>query len=56
MSRPNRERLGDILAACDSIAAYQVRQGVDDDIVFDAIRVRLIEIGEAVKDRGRQRY
>jgi uncharacterized protein with HEPN domain len=23
---------------------------VDDDIVFDAIRVRLIEIGEAVKD------
>jgi hypothetical protein len=23
---------------------------MDDDIVFDAIRVRLIEIGEAVKD------
>ena len=50
MSRPDRERLGDIQAACEAIAAYLAREGVDDDIVFDAIRVRLIEIGEAVKD------
>ena len=50
MSRPARERLGDIQAACEAIAAYRTREGVDDDIVFDAIRVRLIEIGEAVKD------
>jgi uncharacterized protein with HEPN domain len=50
LSRPDRERLADIRAACDAITAYVVREGVDDDIVFDAIRVRLIEIGEAVKD------
>jgi uncharacterized protein with HEPN domain len=36
--------------ACAAIADYLARDGADDDIVFDAIRVRLIEIGEAVKD------
>lgn len=50
MSRPDRERLRDILAACEAIASYVVREDVHEDIVFDAIRVRLIEIGEAVKD------
>lgn len=50
MSRPDHERLGDIQAACGAIADYLAREGADDDIVFDAIRVRLIEIGEAVKD------
>lgn len=50
MSRPDRERLRDIQAACVAIASYVSREDVGDDIVFDAIRVRLIEIGEAVKD------
>jgi uncharacterized protein with HEPN domain len=50
MSRPVRERLSDIQASCAAIADYLERAGVDNDIVFDAIRVRLIEIGEAVKD------
>lgn len=50
MSRPDRERLGDIQAACEAITAYLAREDIDDDIVFDAIRVCLIEIGEAVKD------
>ena len=50
MTRPARERLDDIQAACSAIADYLARDGADDDIVFDAIRVRLIEIGEAVKD------
>ena len=50
MSRPERERLTDVLAACDAITSYLDREGLDDDIRFDAIRVRLIEIGEAVKD------
>ena len=45
-----RERLADIQAASESIASYLEREGSDDDLVFDAIRVRLIEIGEAVKD------
>jgi uncharacterized protein with HEPN domain len=50
VKRPDRQRLGDIQVACAAISAYLARDGVDDDIVFDAIRVRLIEIGEAVKD------
>jgi uncharacterized protein with HEPN domain len=50
MSRPVRERLADIQAASKAIASYLDREGSDDDIVFDPIRVRLIEIGEAVKD------
>jgi uncharacterized protein with HEPN domain len=44
------ERLADIQASCAAIADYLARGGADEDIVFDAIRVRLIEIGEAVKD------
>ena len=40
MTRPTRERLGDIQAACAAIADYLTRDGADDDIVFDAIRVR----------------
>ena len=50
MSRPERERLADILAACEAIESYLTREALDDDVRFDAIRVRLIEIGEAVKD------
>jgi uncharacterized protein with HEPN domain len=50
MSRPVRERLGDVQAACAAIADYLARDNAANDIVFDAIRVRLIEIGEAVKD------
>jgi uncharacterized protein with HEPN domain len=50
VSRPAHDRLIDIRIACQAIANYAKRPDVDDDIVFDAIRVRLIEIGEAVKD------
>lgn len=42
-------RLEDIAAACDAISRYIRRADTDDEIVFDAIRIRLIEIGEAVK-------
>ena len=44
------DRLRDIAAACDAIRSHLGRADISDDIVFDAIRVRLIEIGEAVKD------
>jgi uncharacterized protein with HEPN domain len=49
VSRPSRARLEDILVACWIIADY-VSRAEDDGIVFDAIRIRLVEIGEAVKD------
>ncbi|MDQ3989069.1 MAG: DUF86 domain-containing protein [Actinomycetota bacterium] len=39
----------DILIAAAAIADYITRGGLDDGLVFDAVRVRLIEIGEAVK-------
>lgn len=49
MSRRPAQRLDDIIAAVDAIAAHLQRGRLDDGLVFDAIRVRLIEIGEAVK-------
>lgn len=50
MSRAPRSRLADILVACEAIAAHMARVDADDDLVFDAVRARLIEIGEAAKD------
>jgi uncharacterized protein with HEPN domain len=50
VSRRQRQRLDDILAAVDAIATHLERGDLSDGLVFDAVRVRLIEIGEAVKD------
>ena len=55
MSRNDRDRLLDILAACSAIQAYLARADVEDDLVFDAIRIRLVEVGEAVKDLDREK-
>jgi uncharacterized protein with HEPN domain len=49
MSRRDEERLSDVLAAASAIAAHLERGSLSDGLVFDAVRVRLIEIGEAVK-------
>lgn len=49
MTRRNDERLTDILDAASAISGHVARGGLDDGMVFDAVRVRLIEIGEAVK-------
>jgi uncharacterized protein with HEPN domain len=48
VSRRDAERLGDILAAADAIVAHLRRGEITDGLIFDAVRVRLIEIGEAV--------
>ena len=40
----------DILDAICAIDRHLERGPLDDGLVFDAIRVRLIEVGEAVKD------
>lgn len=50
MSRSDRERVDDIRVACLAIANYLSRTDAAEDIIFDAIRMRLIEIGEATKD------
>lgn len=49
MSRRDDERLEDILASAAAIREHLARGGLEDGLVFDAVRVRLIEIGEAVK-------
>ena len=49
MSRRDRQRLDDIQVAIDAIRAHSKRGGLSDGLVFDAVRVRLIEIGEAAK-------
>lgn len=43
-------RLDDIVAAIEAIRSHLDRGSITEGIVFDAGRVRLIEIGEAVKD------
>lgn len=49
MSRRDDQRLEDILASARAIHTHLDRGGLDDGLVFDAVRVRLIEIGEAVR-------
>jgi hypothetical protein len=44
-----RQRLADIQAAIDAIRSHLQRGDLSDGLVFDAIRIRLLEIGEAVK-------
>ncbi len=49
MSRRDDQRLEDIVAAVAVIGDHLGRGELDDGLVFDAVRVRLIEIGEAVR-------
>ena len=49
MTRHDDQRLADILASAAAITDHTRRGGLDDGLIFDAVRVRLIEIGEAVK-------
>lgn len=49
MTRRDDQRLTDILDAISVITEHLGRGALDDGLVFDAVRVRLIEIGEAVR-------
>jgi uncharacterized protein with HEPN domain len=49
VSRRDDEWLAGILSAIEAIVSYLKRGSLDDGLVFDAVRLRLIEIGEAVK-------
>jgi len=49
MTRRDAERLADVLDALAAIKGHLQRGTLDDGLVFDAVRLRLIEIGEAVK-------
>jgi uncharacterized protein with HEPN domain len=49
VSRRDPERLQDILDAIEAINSHVARGDLSDGLIFDAVRVRLIEIGEAIK-------
>ena len=48
-SRRDEERLDDIVDAITAIRSHLTRGELSDGLIFDAVRVRLIEIGEAAK-------
>jgi hypothetical protein len=52
VSRSDRDRLLDIVEAVAAIHSHLERGELSDGLIFDAIRARLMEIGEAVKDIG----
>jgi uncharacterized protein with HEPN domain len=56
LSRDERERLTDILDALDAIADYAGGRledvSIDEPVVLDAVLLRLIVIGEAIKNVG----
>ena len=54
MTRHELQRLDDITAAIDAMRNHLTRGGLTDGLVFDAVRVRLIEVGEAVKALPRE--
>lgn len=49
MSRHDADRLDDITAATEAIRSHVERGPLSDSLVSDAVRIRLLEIGEAVK-------
>jgi uncharacterized protein with HEPN domain len=49
MSYRERQRLADIQAAIDAIRSHPQRGDLTDGLNFDAVRIRLLETGEAVK-------
>lgn len=49
MSRHDEARLADIVEAIGAIRQHLARGRLDDGLIYDAVRARLIEIGEAVK-------
>jgi uncharacterized protein with HEPN domain len=54
VTRRERQRLADIDTAIAVIRQHLARGDLSDGLVFDAVRVRLIEIGEAVKALPRE--
>lgn len=49
MKRYDLQRLDDVATAIAAIRSHLARGDLSDGLVFDAVRIRLLEIGEAVK-------
>jgi uncharacterized protein with HEPN domain len=54
VTRRDKQRLDDIRAAIAAIREHLTRGDLSDGLILDAVRVRLIEIGEAVKALPRE--
>lgn len=49
MTYRDRQRLTDVQASIEAIRSHLRRGDLSDGLIFDAVRIRLLEIGEAVK-------
>lgn len=49
MSRHDTDRLADIVDSIATIRSHLTRGDLEDDLIYDAVRARLMDIGEAVK-------
>jgi uncharacterized protein with HEPN domain len=49
VKRYDHQRLRDIESAIAAIRGHLARGALSDGLIFDAVRIRLVEIGEAVK-------
>ena len=49
MTYRDRQRLADVQAAIDAIRSHLQRGTLSDGMVYDAVRIRLLEVGEAVE-------
>lgn len=49
MTYRDEQRLTDIAEAIAAITSHRQRGDLSDGLIFDAVRIRLLEIGEAVK-------
>ena len=49
MTRDDASRLADVVEAVEAIRDHLTKGDLSDGLIYDAVRVRLIEIGEAVK-------
>lgn len=49
MTRYDAERLDDITRAIAAVKAHLLRGSLSDELIADAVRMRIVEIGEAVK-------
>lgn len=47
MTRYDQQRLSDIVSAITAIREHLRRGDLSDGLVFDAVRIRILEIGEA---------
>lgn len=49
VSRGDHQRLTDIAHACDVVRQYLAEGDLRDGVVLDAVRIRLVEVGEVVE-------